>query len=119
MNTALIATCLTATSTAPAFVGVTPEDFVSTLKSIAAAQSVAPEILGGRIETIADGKSSFVLRSREDLRTQIRVNELTIYTLDGERSDRDSALMAGRGAKVTHEKGLASRVAVMTRGSPQ
>jgi hypothetical protein len=63
----------------------------------------------GRIDSVSLDTSSFVLRTDNDIVT-LKVNDDTVYMLDGNTSTRDEALKVGHAAKVQHDDGTASRV---------
>lgn len=116
MKTLLTTMCAAASlSATPALAGVTPESFVSTFQHVVAAEAMEAETASGAIASIAVDKASFVLDTRDEKLLTVRVNEDTVYMLDGEKVDRDEALKIGRNATITHEVGLASRIEVSSK----
>ncbi len=92
---------------APAVLGVSPEEFMSTLQR---AMAPAVDEAEGVIHSIVADSNQFVLRKADDQFLTLMVNEKTAYTLDGERSTREAVLKIGHNAKVTYEDGTATRV---------
>lgn len=79
---------------------------------------VAAETVSGTISSVADQASSFVLRTDHSADLIVTFNDETKWTLNGAESTREEALAVGRSAKVTHESGTASRVAVTSAIDP-
>jgi hypothetical protein len=112
MNPITSTICATAMSITPALAGLSPETFASQLTTVMRADAMGIETASGKISSISSDKMSFVLKGEGDKTSTIRINDKTVFTLDGQTADRDKALQAGRQATVTHEKGVASRVEV-------
>ena len=118
MKTLTMTLCAATLSTAPAMAGVSPEAFAHSLQQVMAASAMDAESASGEIMSIAKDKTSFELKPTDDERVSIRVNDSTVYVLDGKRVERDTALSVGRTATVTHKDGLASRVEVTSVKDP-
>lgn len=69
----------------------------------------------GTIQRVAPDGSSFVL-TVEERQVTVQVHERTKFTLNGEASTKEAALVAGRNATVTVTDGTASKVAVTHEG---
>lgn len=94
-------------------------DTAATQARTGAVAQVPDNSVDGTIKSVAQDKMSFVLEVNGGAEEQtVRVNESTVYTLDGQTSTRDEALKAGRDANVTMENKVATRVAVMNDEDP-
>jgi len=113
MKTIFVATYALTLGATPAVLGVNPESFMESLNRVMA--EAAMDNAEGTIFSVDAAGTHFVLRQADDELVTIGINEKTKYTLDGEKSDRHSALMVGRTAKVAHDKGVASQVDVSTK----
>lgn len=107
-NTWIIAGCLGAAFSGAAVAGLTAAD--ATPSSIAAYMAVAE----GSIKSVKADKSGFALQTEDGKSVDVKVDDKTMYTLDGKKVERDEALKVGHSAVVTHENGLASRVDVVS-----
>ncbi|GEM_PF-3588090 len=108
--------CMTTTAlalgAAPAIAGVCPEAVMTSVRA-AMVQSAVDEVEGA-LTRIAPDFTSFYIHQADDEIMKLTTDGNTVFTLDGEEVGRDLALAEGRHAKVTSEKGLASRVEVVT-----
>lgn len=68
----------------------------------------------GKIQRVGPDGTSFVLDVDGRLFTLL-VNENTQFSLDGQATTRERALVAGRTASVTHDGEMASKVAAKSR----
>ncbi len=74
------------------------------------APAMAAESVEGKIKSVDKEGNKFVL-TVESKDMEFKVNDQTVYTLDGRRVSRDDALKAGHKATVTHADRTASNVA--------
>lgn len=115
MKTLLTTICSASLGATPLLTGASPESFVSSLQDVIAIEAVAAETASGEIRSIGADHASFVLGMTDDSLMTIRLDDTTVYILDGKKVDRDKALKVGLSATVTHEGGLASRVEVTSK----
>lgn len=116
MNPILNTVCAAAIGSAPVLVAVAPAPAGPASPPVRAMQVDTTE---GMIRSIAEDKSSFVIWTEDEDRVTVRVDDKTVYMLDGEGSLRDAALQIGRTAIATHTDGVASRVDVFTKDDPE
>lgn len=115
MNPLVTTVCAASLSAAPVLTGLAPESFVASLQEAAASEAVPAAIQRGLIRKVAEDKSSFQLATDDDHLRRFQVNDKTSFTLDGEKSDRETALHAGRMATVADDEGVATRVDVVSK----
>ncbi len=78
------------------------------------APALAAESVEGKIKSVDKDGNKFVL-TVESKDMEFKVNDQTVYTLDGRRVGRDDALKAGHKATVTHTDRTASNVAAKSQ----
>ncbi|MFG0284633.1 MAG: hypothetical protein ACF8R7_09450 [Phycisphaerales bacterium JB039] len=72
--------------------------------------ATAPEVSKGKVVSINQEESSFIIKTGNDEQVMVKFDNKTAWYLDGELSTRSAVLQKDREVKVTHEEGVATRV---------